>query len=204
MKIYDFRKLNRDQVHQLVSWAEIEGWNPGPHDADLFYMADPDGFYGYFYEEQLIGGGSLVSYNGAFGFMGLFIMKPEFRNHGTKFVDASSWITPQLTATIDGLCNQIEGFYYGRLDIMYASFDALTQGQNFAVVELNGAMSEPAHIYDPSHSIWFAWKTLFKHITYLFEISKSNHAKGHPYLSFKDGIKQYQLHQKHSQKIFKI
>ena len=127
-------------------------------------------------------------------------------NHrlGTKFVDASSWITPQLTATVDGLCKQIEGFYYGRLDVMYASLDELTQGHNFAVVELNGAMSEPAHIYDPSHSIWFAWKTLFKHITYLFEISKSNHALGHPYLSFKDGIKQYQLHQKHSQKIFKI
>lgn len=82
MEIYDFRKLTRDQVHQLVSWAEIEGWNPGPHDADLFYTTDPEGFYGYFLKDQLIGGGSLVSYNGAFGFMGLFIMKPEFRNQG--------------------------------------------------------------------------------------------------------------------------
>lgn len=82
MSVYDFRKLSLDQVRELVSWAEKEGWNPGPQDAELFYRADPDGFYGYFLNDLLIGGGSLVSYAGAFGFMGLFIMKPEYRNQG--------------------------------------------------------------------------------------------------------------------------
>ncbi len=69
-------------VKTLVNWAEAEGWNPGPYDADVYYATDPDGFYGYFYNEDMIGGGSIVSYNKEFGFMGFFIVKPEYRSHG--------------------------------------------------------------------------------------------------------------------------
>lgn len=126
-----------------------------------------------------------------------------YGNHirGTKFIDASHRITPELTSFIENLCSQIDGFYYGRLDVMFHSFEDLAQGKNFAIVELNGAMSEPTHMYDPSHSIWFAWRELFRHITYLFEISKANHALGYPYLTHKVGMQQYRLHLKHNQKI---
>ena len=54
---------------------------------------------------------------------------------------------------------------------MYNTLEELEQGKNFAVVELNGAASEPTHIYDPQHSIFFAWKELTRHIRYMFEIS---------------------------------
>ena len=27
-----------------VEWAALEGWNPGIHDGDSFYSADPKGF----------------------------------------------------------------------------------------------------------------------------------------------------------------
>ena len=76
------QKLDLDGVKTLVSWAELEGWNPGPYDADVYYAADPDGFYGYFYNGNLIGGGSIVSYNKQFGFMGFFIVKPDYRSLG--------------------------------------------------------------------------------------------------------------------------
>ncbi len=62
--------------------AKAEGWNPGPFDADVFYQADPEGFLGVCKGEEMIGGGSIVSYNGDFGFMGLFIVKPEYRAKG--------------------------------------------------------------------------------------------------------------------------
>ena len=126
-----------------------------------------------------------------------------YGNHarGAKFIDGSHWISPKLTETINEMCLQIPGFYFGRLDVMYHNWEELERGENLAVVELNGAASEPTHIYDPTHSLFFAWKELARHITYMYEISVQNHNKGIPYLSHKEGMKQYRLHLEQSKKI---
>lgn len=129
-----------------------------------------------------------------------------YGNHarGAKFIDVSHWVTTELSAAIDEMCVQISGFYFGRLDVMYHTFEELECGINFLVVELNGAASEPTHIYDPKHSIWFAWKELARHITYMYEISVENHKKGFPYLGCKEGIREYKLHLDQSKKIVKF
>jgi len=126
-----------------------------------------------------------------------------YGNHarGAKFIDGSHWITPKLTAILNEMCLQIPGFYFGRLDIMYNTLKELEQGDNFSVVELNGAASEPTHIYDPKNSLFFAWKELARHITYMYEISVANHKKGAAYLPHKEGMKEYRLHLKQSKKI---
>lgn len=77
-----FKKLQKNEVKTLVQWAKREGWNPGNDDYKAFWNADPDGFYGFFLAEKLIAAGTIISYNGAFGFMGLFIVLPEYRGHG--------------------------------------------------------------------------------------------------------------------------
>ena len=126
-----------------------------------------------------------------------------YGNHirGAKFLDFSDWISPKLTEVINEMCLQIPEFYFGRMDLMYSTLEELEQGKNFAVVELNGAASEPTHIYDPKHSIFFAWKELMRHIRYMFEISVANHQKGIPYLGHKAGMKEYRMHQAQSNKI---
>ncbi|SHN06760.1 D-alanine--D-alanine ligase [Flavobacterium xinjiangense] len=126
-----------------------------------------------------------------------------YGNHarGAKFIDGSHWITPKLTATINEMCLQIPGFYFGRLDVMYNTLEELEDGKHFSIVELNGAASEPTHIYDPKHSLLFAWKELARHISYMFEISVENHKKGSPYLTHKEGMKEYRLHLEQSTKI---
>ncbi len=77
-----FIQLDYHGLQTLVKWAEKEGWNPGPYDAEVFWITDPEGYYGFFNKGEMIGGGSIVSYDGNFGFMGFFIMKPEYRSKG--------------------------------------------------------------------------------------------------------------------------
>jgi len=77
-----FKKLQLEGVKTLVDWAQAEGWNPGPNDAQAFYETDPEGFIGFYKNDALIGGGSVVAYGQNFGFMGFFIMKPEYRGTG--------------------------------------------------------------------------------------------------------------------------
>ena len=75
-------KLNFSELETLISWAKEEGWDPGLSDATLFWETDPNGFYGYFNNQELVAGGAIVSYNGEFGFMGLFIVHPKYRHLG--------------------------------------------------------------------------------------------------------------------------
>lgn len=126
-----------------------------------------------------------------------------YGNHarGAKFLDYSPLISPELTKVIDDMCLQIDGFYFGRMDLMYNTWEELEQGKNFSIVELNGAASEPTHIYDPKHSIFFAWKELARHITYMYEISVANHKRGYDYLPHTIGMEQYRLHLEQSNKI---
>lgn len=126
-----------------------------------------------------------------------------YGNHarGAKFIDGSHWITPKLEETINEMCLQIPGFYFGRLDVMYNTIEELERGENFSVVELNGAASEPTHIYDPKHSLFFAWKELARHITYMYEISVANNKTGTPYLEHKLGMREYRMHLEQSNKI---
>lgn len=72
------RSMIRSEVDDLVEWAAREGWNPGLHDAGIFWRTDPDAHLA----AELVGGGATTSYDGRFGFMGLFIMRPEFRGRG--------------------------------------------------------------------------------------------------------------------------
>lgn len=117
-----------------------------------------------------------------------FVLVP-YGSHtrGSKFIDITHQLNDKLLNTIDALCNKIDGFYYGRLDIMYSSWDELCEGKHFSIIELNGAGSEPTHIYDPTHSIFFAWKEIIRHWKLLYKISTLNHSKGASYLSYKEG-----------------
>lgn len=137
------------------------------------------------------------------------LMKGEKRNlvpygnhaRGAKFIDASNLISDKLTKVIDDMCQEISEFYFGRLDVMYDNWNDLEDGKNFSIVEVNGAASEPTHIYDPKHSLFFAWKELARHITYMYKISVENQKRGFPYLNHKEGMKEYKLHLEQSSKI---
>jgi hypothetical protein len=114
-----------------------------------------------------------------------------YGNHarGAKFINLSHLITDELTEAIDNMCQQIPEFYFGRLDVMYNNWDELSRGENISIIELNGAGSEPTHIYDPKHSIFFAWREIIRHWKLLYRVSKLNKQhKGINYMTYKQGI----------------
>lgn len=130
---------------------------------------------------------------------GEMLMLVPFGNHsrGAKFIDDSASITEELTSTIDSICQQIPGFYFGRLDIKFTNKKDLSSGNNFKIIELNGAGSEPTHIYDPKHSIWYAWKEISRHLSYLYEISKANSEKGYHPITLKAGLSMLSQNKRH-------
>jgi hypothetical protein len=102
-----------------------------------------------------------------------------------------------MTESFNEICSKIEGFHFGRMDIMYSNYSDLEQGRNFQIVEINGAISEPTHMYDPKHSLLYGWKELTRHFHYMCLISKENRKKGAKYLTFKEGVTEFKNHHKH-------
>lgn len=82
MSSYKIRTAKRHELDFAIALATDEGWNPGLHDADCFYQTDPDGFLIGLLEDQPIACISAVSYGGTFGFIGFYIVKPEYRGQG--------------------------------------------------------------------------------------------------------------------------
>ncbi len=96
-----------------------------------------------------------------------------YGNHsrGSLFTDEIHRLNTALETTLLNICNSIPQFNFGRLDIRFDSWEALEKGQHFSVIEVNGSGSEPTHIYDPAHSIFFAWREIARHWRWLYLIS---------------------------------
>ena len=81
-KLFSIRKMNREDLDVAIDWAAIEGWNPGKHDAECFYQTDPNGFFIGLLDNEPIAMVSAVPYGEAYGFMGFYIVQPQYRNSG--------------------------------------------------------------------------------------------------------------------------
>ncbi len=76
------RNMTSDELVLAVKWAEIEGWNPGLNDAEIFYQADPNGFFVGELDAEVVAVGSAVNYDEEFAFCGLYIVAPQHRGKG--------------------------------------------------------------------------------------------------------------------------
>jgi ribosomal protein S18 acetylase RimI-like enzyme len=79
---FPIRPMQREELAFAIELAAAEGWNPGLHDAQCFYAADPGGFLIGELAGEPVGCISAVSYAGRYGFIGLYIMRPEYRGRG--------------------------------------------------------------------------------------------------------------------------
>lgn len=114
-------------------------------------------------------------------------------NHskGTQFINGNHLISEELETTINELFQQIPGIYYGRLDLKYNSLQELKDLKKFKIIEINGIISEPTHIYDAKNGSYFkALKEIRRHWKLIYKISTINHSVFKiPYDSTSDFIK---------------
>jgi len=76
------RTMKQKELNIAIDWAKSEGWNPGIHDAEVFYKADPQGFFVGEVNNEIVAVGSAVNYDDNFAFCGLYIVAPEHRGKG--------------------------------------------------------------------------------------------------------------------------
>jgi len=154
--------MRRQELGVLVDWAAAEGWNPGLHDADIFWAADPEGYIAAELQGELVGGGSIVSYGGQYGFMGFFIMHPDHRGRGLGnrlWHERLERLIARLKAPavigMDGVFDMQA--YYAKGGFQFACRDLRFQGEGKArptspgIVELSSIPFEMVDVYDRVH-----------------------------------------------------
>jgi ribosomal protein S18 acetylase RimI-like enzyme len=105
---YVIRTMSRDEVALAIEWAAQEGWNPGLHDAETFPAADPRGFFVGTLKGKPVASISVVKYEPGFAFLGLYIVRPEWRGRGLGW---ALWCNATATAAgrqvgLDGVVAQ--------------------------------------------------------------------------------------------------
>ncbi len=138
---------------------------------------------------------------------GVVISLSDIGNHakGTQFINGNHLIDKTLTDTFDVINKQIDGWYYGRLDIKYNSFDELRKGENFVILEINGTIAEPTHVYDTTKTSYLkAVETIRKHWKVIHTIAKINIENGVQTIPFKAFWKDVYKLLKYTQKITKL
>lgn len=105
---YTIRTMRREELAIALEWAKLEGWNPGLSDAAAFFAADPAGFLIGELDGEPVATVSAVRYGNDFGFIGLYIVKPEYRGrgYGLAIWEAACGRLAGVVAGLDGVVAQ--------------------------------------------------------------------------------------------------
>ncbi len=99
------------------------------------------------------------------------------RSRGGKLISLAHEIDEKLLNVFDKISLQTKYLYYGRFDIKCASIESLKNGENFKILEYNGAGAGIQHVYGNSLPLWKACKIIVQHWEKLYKISTYNHNK---------------------------
>ncbi len=131
----------------------------------------------------------------------VFIGELGTHSRGALFHDGWASYTKQLELELASLTSSLEGFHFGRFDVMVPSASALQKGEGLQVMELNALGAEMTHIWDSQLGLRNAWRTLRWqwHIAYHF--GYCNCLQGALVASFRKIIQElfelWELHQRH-------
>ncbi len=130
---FGVRKMKRADLDTAWEFCIEEGWNPGKYDQDAFFGADPNGFFLAELDGVPIGSVSGVAYDDRIGFIGIYIVRPQYRGrgYGLKLFQAAIDYLGDRIIGLDGVIAQQENYrragfepayrnirYVGRLDAL--------------------------------------------------------------------------------------
>ncbi len=129
---FTVRQMQPEEIHLVVSWAAQEGWNPGQKDPTTFYNTDPQGFFIGELDGEPISCISAVAYGQRYGFVGFYIVKPDFRGQGYGLKTWNAGIAylksqPERILGLDGVVAQQHN--YERSGFRLAHRNSRFQGQ---------------------------------------------------------------------------
>ncbi len=115
---------------------------------------------------------------------------------GGLYINGNNLVTPALTQRIDEITKSMPEFHFGRFDLRFESIEAFQQGENFSIIEINGAGAEAVHIWDPDFPLRDAYRVLFAQQSLMFAIGAANRRRGFKPLGAMDLIRYQQRQQK--------
>lgn len=153
---YTIRPMHRSDLDLVVDWAAAEGWNPGLHDADCFYAADPQGFLIGLLDGTPIASISAVKYEPSFGFLGFYIVQPGFRGcgYGWQIWTAGLTYLKGCTIGLDGVLAQQDNYRKSGFQFAYRNirFEGISPGHrapaNAPLIPLSALPIETILQYD--------------------------------------------------------
>lgn len=153
--------MRADELGTLEQWAAQEQWNPGLADLAVAWEVDPDAFVAVRQDGELIAGGTIMSYGGRFGFMGLFIVRSDLRGEG---LGTALWtyrrdrligrLAPGSTIGMDGVFGMVPFYERGGFSLAYRDlrFEGSACGvRDEAVVDLRDVPFDTVDQYDRLH-----------------------------------------------------
>jgi len=145
-----------DEIKDLiVRNMTQEGWNPGIHDAECFYAADPNGFFIAELNGKPVGCLSAVAYDEHFGFAGFYIVKPGLRSQGIghQLIEQASAYMGNRTVGNDAVIAQQEiykkyGFCLYYCNIRYRGIASSVVTNSPEIIDLRKIPFDQLIVYD--------------------------------------------------------
>ena len=79
---FTIRNISNYELQKVTNWAKLEGFAPGIDDISIYKNTDRQGIWVGCLNDDPVGSIACVKYNASYGFIGLFIVRKEFRNRG--------------------------------------------------------------------------------------------------------------------------
>lgn len=150
------RRMTPTDLEMVRGWADGEGWNPGQGDAAIFHAADPTGFFLGELDGVPISSVSLVAYDSQYGFLGLYIVRPEFRGRGYGMATWREAIAyaGNRNVGLDGVVAQQDNYRKSGFRLAYQNLRYAAVGGGEAVpgiVPIASVPFEALQAYDRRH-----------------------------------------------------